>query len=247
MAYGKHKSKKSLKGSTKLTRMSDDELSALKSDKAALDKLIRQSIDVSYRRLDKIKSSWIGRNEPMSSEYNKMFTTTMGATKKKAIDRYETKLSGLSEKEQLAEMHSVAAYLKRHLSSELSSVKGIEELKKSQLKGITEALGTKGEIDRVDTRGKHGYRIGGTFYSDAKLTKFWDTFHKSMEESHATKGDSNTLLQEIIAENKLQKVSMDDMLTTISSYYDAKREQEEERKRRLSSQFTSRGLVFYND
>ena len=172
-----------------------------------MNELIISSLRESYRRIRKINKSEFAKSEKISSDYNKMFTDKMGENINEAIKKYRKEVrvkyrGKRKQQERLHAMHEVAAYLKRHLESELSSKEGINDLRMRQLKGFTSglSLGKEAEITRVDTKTKSGYDINGTFYSDEDLTDFWDKFHKAMEtsEGQALSGGSDYAIEFVI-------------------------------------------------
>lgn len=200
---------RALVDSTKLTRLGHTELSKLASaeHEKELNDLIISSLRESYKRIREINKEEYAKTEKISSDYNKMFTNKMGENINDAIKKYRkdvrVKYRGKTkQKERLQAMHETAAYLKRHLESELSSKEGILDLRIRQLKGFTAGLmlGEEADISRVDTKSKKGYDINGKFYSDEDLTDFWDSFHKAMEttEGQALSGGTNDVLEEVI-------------------------------------------------
>ena len=218
---------RALVDSTELTRLGHTELSKLASAKheKELNDLIISSLRESYRRIRQINKSEYAKNEKISSDYNKMFTNKMGENINEAIKKYRkdvrVKYRGKrKQQERLQAMHEIAAYLKRHLESELSSKEGILNLRMRQLKGFTSGLllGEEAEISRVDKKMKKGYDINGTFYSDEDLTDFWDKFHKAMEttEGQALSGGSNYAIDQVIEayfnNNTTDQASLDSII-----------------------------------
>lgn len=201
-----------------------------------LTKILENALMSAYRKLDKLEEA--GYED---SNFNKTFRSMMGETIQDAM-------AGIKG-ESLNELRRDAAYVKRHLANDESSVAGkakqemralqqLDKVAKSVEPGFVESEWKAPYIKRR----KGGYEMHGKYYTKEDIKKFWEIYHKATEnyEGRTLRQGTNEALalvtNLIFVKGITDPVKISEML---KEEYERQQDEEEEKRqeneRRLSS------------
>lgn len=173
---------------TALEKTRWEDLNFLNEDR--LRHITKNAIKSSFKKIDELERKGYG-----VSTFNKRFMNEVGKDVDDALSRVDN--------QNLNKLRSTASYVKNHLQSLESSVAGMQEIDKLNLRTIARLGGNedptiKRTVRKRNTNPTQGYTVDGTFFSRERLKEFWKIMDRLKESNKMeTHGGSDYIINDI--------------------------------------------------